>query len=169
MAAEQNDAIVVLGAAVWENETASPSLRRRALHAAHLYNQGLSDTIIGSGGLGRHPPSEAEVIRRLCVEQHVPHQAILLEDRSHTTMENVENCAVILRQRDARKILVVTDRYHLPRALLCFRFLGFDAFGSGPEPGLHQTSLAKRIYYQLREFVALPYYLLRLAIRAKRN
>ena len=58
---------LVLGAAVWPGGRPSPTLRRRALKAAALWHEGQVRAIIGCGGVGRHPPSEAEVIRALCL------------------------------------------------------------------------------------------------------
>jgi len=161
------DALVVLGAAVWADETPSPSLRRRALHAVALYRQGVAPRIIGSGGLGRFPPTEAEMIRRICVANGVPEADILLEDASHSTLENVLFSARILRQMNASRVVVVSDKYHLARATLCFRFLGFEAKGSGPDRGKTGTPLRKWLYYYLREIAALPYYLILLALRRK--
>ena len=161
------DALVVLGAAIWANETPSPALRRRALHAAALYQKGLAPKIIGSGGLGRFPPSEAEMIRRICVAEDIPEADILLEDASHSTLENVLFSARILRGMNARTLVVVSDKYHLARATLCFRFLGFEVKGSGPDRGKSATPLRKWLYFYLREIVAVPHNLILLAIRKK--
>jgi uncharacterized SAM-binding protein YcdF (DUF218 family) len=163
------DAIVVLGAAVWADGVPSPSLRRRAMHAVSCYKAGAAPRIIASGGVGRFPPSEAEAIRRICVAEGVPESAIYIEDQSHTTLENIAFSARIARSFGGRRMLVVTDKYHLPRAILCFRFLDFEAAGSGPARG-SGTPLYKWIYYHLREIVALPYYLfLLLRMRGQLN
>lgn len=161
------DALVVLGAAVWANETPSPSLQRRALHAVALYEAGAAPKIIGSGGVGRFPPSEAEVIRRVCVSAGVPEGDVILEDTSHSTLENVLFSARILRRMNAGRVVVVSDKYHLFRAILCFRFLGFEVKGSGPNRGKTGTPLKKWLYYYLREIVAVPYYLILLTTRKK--
>ncbi len=161
------DAIVVLGTAVWEGEVASPSLRGRALHAAELHKNGVASKIIGSGGLGRFPPSEAEMIRRICVSAGVPDADIVLEDASHSTLENALLSARILRRMNAKRVLVVSDRYHLVRATLCFRSLGFEADGTGSDRDWKGTPLWKWLYRCIREIVAVPYYLILLGIRKK--
>lgn len=164
------DAIVVLGAAVWRDESPSPSLRRRANHAVDCYKAGLAPRLVASGGVGRFPPSEAEVIKRICVASGVPEGAIYLEDQSHTTLENILFSARIIEGFGGRRIMVVTDPYHLPRAILCFRFLGFEVAGSGPPRGKSGTPLLKWVYYYLRELAAVPYYLfLLLYVRASRR
>ena len=57
--------IVVLGAAVWEGGQPSPALKRRLLHGVKLWKEGNAKYIIVSGGIGKHPPSEAAVMKKL--------------------------------------------------------------------------------------------------------
>ncbi len=159
---ETYDAIVVLGAAVWANETPSSSLRRRALHAVEQFKVGKAPLIIGSGGLGKFPPTEAEMIKRLCVNEGIEKENIVEEDQSTNTFENVQFTAEILRRRGACSVLVVTDKYHLPRAIMCFRFFGFECSGSGPARGKTGPPLRKWIWSYIREIAALPYYYFKL-------
>lgn len=158
----QRTALVVLGAAVWDRERPSPTLRRRTAHAAELYRSGRADLIIGSGGLGRFPPTEAEMIGRLLAEAGVPQTVFLREDSSHTTLENILFSARLLRARGIDRVVVVSDKYHLPRAVMCFRALGFAATGSGPDRADSGTPLRKWIYSYLRECLALPWYVTKL-------
>lgn len=151
-------ALVVLGAAVWPNNQPSPSLRRRATHAAALFVEGIGQIVVCSGGVGKHPPSEAEVIRQLLLANGVPDNAILLESKSHTTLQNVLFCARILRRRSVSQVIVVSDKYHLLRAVMCFRSLGFRATGSGSPRDNSETPMGRWIYYHLRELLALALY-----------
>lgn len=152
-------AALVLGAAVWPGEQPSPALRRRALHAVHLYRRGDVTRIIASGGLGRHPPAEAEVIRRLCMAGGVPASAILIENRSATTRENIANALPIARAAGIRNIILVTDSYHAPRARLTARSLGLPSpSDSPPFSGTGRLRLIRAI---LREGPALALYFLR--------
>lgn len=155
-------AIVLLGAAVWEGESASPSLRRRTLHASGLVKAGLAGLIVCSGGLGRFPPTEAEMMRRVLEADDVPADSIVLEEASRTTLENVLYSARELQARGIWHVIVVSDKYHLPRAVMCFRALGFAAKGSGPNRADTGTPLRKWLYYYFRELIALPWYLAKL-------
>lgn len=125
-------AILVLGAAVWPGGRPSPTLARRTAAATRLYRAGAGALVVPCGGLGRHAPSEAEAMRRLLVADGVPETAILREDRSTTTGENIRFARALLAPRGLDRVIVVTDAYHLPRALLLARRAGFDARGVAP-------------------------------------
>lgn len=124
---------LVLGAAVWADGQASPTLHRRARHAAQLYLNGQVRHIIGCGGVGRHPPSEATVIHDICMEQGVPERDISLEDKSRTTLENIDNARPILIQLNAKSVVLVTDHYHAMRAKLIAKHFGLEATASCPD------------------------------------
>ncbi len=124
---------LVLGAAVWPGGEPSPSLRRRALHAAAIYRTGKVDAIVGCGGVGLNPPAEGEVIVSLCRDAGVPAQALHVEDRSTTTRENLTNALPILRALNPRDLVIVTDAYHAPRARLIARQLGLVARSDCPD------------------------------------
>ena len=161
------EAIVVFGAAVWSGGRASPTLKRRTLHAKDLYEKGIAPTIVLSGGLGRHAPSEAEVMASLCREAGVEDAALVLEDRSTNTFENVAFSAQLLRSRGLSRVLVVSDAYHLPRIKLCFRYLGFETHGSAPPAIAAPTTNARIARAWLREMAALPWYFLTLPWQMK--
>lgn len=150
---------VVLGAAVLPGERASPTLDRRARHAAQLCLEGAVGAIIASGGIGKHPPSEAEMIRRICVDMGVPAATLHLEDRSATTAENLAFARPILSRLGATAVVIVTDRYHAPRALLAARRLGISTTASCPNPT--GTPPLRILRQYLREIPAFLWYLVR--------
>ena len=154
------DAIVVLGAAVWPGEQPSPALQRRMLHAVDLLQQGYAACLLVTGGVGKYPPAEAAVMQRLAVAHGIPPQRVLCEDQATSTFESAWRCYDMLRQRGWWRVLVVTDRYHLPRALIAFWSCGLHAVGSAA-PGKPARRLRRRWYYYLREWLALPWYLAR--------
>ena len=140
-------AAIVLGAAVWASGP-SPTLRRRALHGAALVTGGKAGLLICTGGLGLHPPAEGEAVARLAREAGVPEERIAVEDRSRTTWENILNALPLLS--DPRTI-IVTDAWHMPRALMIARRLGLRATGSPCPPGRRP---AQRLRMALRELPA---------------
>src|SRR5215468_4984484 len=154
------DVIVVLGAAVWPDEQPSPALQRRVLHAVDLLQRGYAAYLLVTGGVGKYPPAEAAVMQRLAVAHGILPQYILCEDQATSTFTSALRCYDILRQRGWSRVLVVTDRYHLPRTLFAFRSCGLRAAGSAV-PGKPARHLWQRWYYYLREGLALPWYLVR--------
>lgn len=159
------DAAVVLGAAVWKDGQPSPTLQRRAMCGAQLLASNPSMIAVLSGGVGQHPPSEAQVMFDIFQFSGVNEDRLVLEDRSTTTLENVAFSAALLKERGALSVVVITDAYHLPRAKMCFRYLGFKTFGMSPPKGPPKTPWYRIARYWLRELVALPHYRFTLARR----
>lgn len=150
---ETYDAIVVLGCRVMPSGQPSRSLASRARRAAELQLAGVAPTIVLTGGIGEHPPSEAVAAAAIVLELGVAGDAVVLEERSTTTEENARYAAALV---DARRVLVVTDAYHVFRAERVFRrhFDEVRCIGSlGP-------TLA-RVRGALREVVAVSTYALR--------
>ncbi|SHE92400.1 DUF218 domain-containing protein [Loktanella atrilutea] len=152
-------AIVILGAAVWA-EGPSPTLRRRARHGARLWHAGEGQIIVACGGMGRHPPTEAEAIAQILMEEGIPTDAILQEDRSTTTLENIRFALPLLRRHHVDQIVIVTDATHGPRALRVARHFRLKARCSAPSlRGSHKRSVLRQA---LRELGAYPLYAIRL-------
>lgn len=151
---------VVLGAAVRADGSASPTLRRRTLHAVALYKQGKVGKVICSGGIGRFPPSEAAVMHEICLAEGLPAEAIVIEDQARSTLENLSHTKRLLKrlvsEANDQHLLIITDHYHKWRALLTARHLGLSAQVSCP--ALNGTTWPRVIKAWLREMSALIYY-----------
>ena len=156
--ARRADAIIVLGSAVWPGERPSPSLFARVQHAIALYHAGYATALIFCGGLGNYPPSEAEVMRRIAADAGVPPNAVVLDDQSHSTEENLANAKAIMDARGWHSALIVSDPFHLLRAELMARDLGIEAYGSGASHSPTYTAPQLRAWYTTREAVALVWY-----------
>jgi uncharacterized SAM-binding protein YcdF (DUF218 family) len=148
------DVIVVLGARVQPDGTASPTLRARVEHAVELYRRGLAAKVLFSGGVGDFGSSEAEVSRALAVSLGVPGEACLLEEQSHSTKQNAAFSGELIRARGWRSVLVVTDPYHLPRARRLFAAEGLEVSGSPVLGAPRHRSWSERVYWTLREVAA---------------
>jgi len=106
------DAVVVAGAGVRPGGRPSAALHERTRVAVELVGRGHAPVLALTGGLGDHPPTEAEVARRLAVQWGVDPARIVSEDASTSTEENAAHLARVL---DADRIVVVTDAYHVFR------------------------------------------------------
>ncbi|WP_292025541.1 YdcF family protein [Maritimibacter sp. UBA3975] len=148
---------VVMGAAVWPDGVPSPALRRRAETAGRLFLAGQAERIVATGAVGEHPPSEAEASAKILTGMGVPSDRILLENLSTSTLENLVQTRRLLGPR--ARVVIVTDSWHLPRALLTARRLGLDASGvTTPLRGGNPWRITKAV---IREVPALFWYALR--------
>lgn len=135
------DAIVVLGCRVMPGGRPSRTLASRARRAAELQLAGVAPTIVLTGGVGDHPPSEASAAAAIVREMGVAEDAIVLEERSTSTEENAREAAALV---EGRRVLVVTDAYHVFRAERVFRryFDEVRGIGSlGPTPARTRGAL----------------------------
>lgn len=162
------DALIILGAALAPDGRASPALSRRIAHGASLYHAGAAPVVVSSGGgpsRARGGPTEAEVMAHVLHHDHaVPATALVCEADSRTTLENARFSLALARARGWRRVIVVTDGTHLPRALLTFRRL---AAGTGiavaGEAAPHPAPFRGRWWLTAaREAAAFGFYALRL-------
>ena len=116
------DVIVVLGGP-------RGAMRQRTAHAVALFRQGKAGFLLLSGGTAR-PRAECEVMRELALAAGVPADCMVMERTSRTTLENAARCRDVMARHGWTRALVVTDRLHLPRALLSFRAFAVRAKGS---------------------------------------
>ena len=120
------DAIVVLGAKVLPGGEPSAALRRRAEAAAALWHEGRAPLLVATGAHHLQPPGEAVVTRRLLLAAGVPEAAVLIEEKSRNTEGNLLFARGLLPPpRD--RVYLVTDRFHMARALVHARRQGFEA------------------------------------------
>ena len=156
--ARRADVIIILGCAVWPGERPSPSLEARVQHGIVLYQRGMADYIVLSGAVGRYPPAEAEVMRRLAVAQGVPEQSLILDTESRSTIESIQRASSTMQEHDCNTAIIVSDPFHIYRALMMARDEGIRAWGSPALNSPTYTIPRLRYYYTLREVLAITWY-----------
>lgn len=128
--AQKADAIVVLGAAQYAGRP-SPVLEARLDHAIRLYRRSIAPVMIVTGGRAKGDvTSEAEVSARYARRNGVPASAIILEDASRSTTEQMHAVARMARTRKISSVVLVSDRFHMLRLLLTAWKLDLEAHGS---------------------------------------
>ena len=152
------DAIVVLGAAQY-NGRPSAILRARVDHAIDLYEAGLAGWIVFTGGKAQGDlTTEAATGREIALERGVPASAILVEDRSRTTLESLRGVARVLGEHDLRTALFVSDRTHMLRVLKIARDQGITAWGSPTDTSPSDATFANRLEATVHELGGLTLY-----------
>ena len=121
------DAVVVLGAALAAPGVPGRVLHRRVRVGVDVVNASGAPFLVVSGGLTLHPPAEADVTRDLAIEAGVDADRIVVEDQARNTFENAVYTGRIMRDRGWDRVVVVTDAFHMRRALFVFRTLGLVA------------------------------------------
>jgi len=151
--ARPSDALVIFGAKVRPDGTASPLLRGRTRHAYELWKRGLAPVIVCTGGVGENPPAESVLEARLLESWGVPSSAILREERSTSTRENALFAAKLLHP--GASVIGVSDPFHLFR---CRRDLQLAGLRASTSPSLEQWDalpFPSRLFYCVREVVSL--------------
>lgn len=150
------DAILVLGAAQY-NGRPSPVFKSRLDHAIHLFERDLAPWMIVTGGVGAGDTlSEGEVGRRYALQNGVPEHAVLVERQGVTSAESMTAAAALMRARDLRSALIVSDSYHMLRLELLGRRAGIHV-RPAPVPGAPiDRDPRSRWRYVLRESFLFP-------------
>ena len=103
-------------------------------------------------------------MRRLALAAGIPEQALILDQEARSTRESITSARGIMQEGGWETALIVSDPFHIQRALLMAADAGFEAYGV---PALHSptyTIPSRRVFYTSREVLALWYYLLQRAI-----
>ena len=106
------------------------------------------------------PRSEAAACRGILLRSGVPASAILLENESRSTEESAAHSRIILDRLGLSRALLVSDSYHMLRAIWLFRRTGLTVYGS-PVPAGRINYPLFYPYSLLREFVAFHWYLIK--------
>ncbi|HEX6808804.1 MAG TPA: YdcF family protein [Gemmatimonadaceae bacterium] len=150
------NAIVVLGAAQYEGRP-SPVLRARLDHALDLYQRSLAPFVIVTGGTGAgDTTSEAQVSRRFLLERGVPDSAIVMETHGLTTSQSVHAVAAIMSALPGRRVIFVSDPFHMLRLSILARALGLTPLTSPTRTSPISTRASARWKYVFAESLKAP-------------
>ncbi len=131
---------------------------RRVRHGVRLFHDGAAKFLLMSGGRNGHSTPEAVLMRALAVEEGVPEGSVVLESVSTRTLENAFFSKAVMEERGWTRALVVTDRFHLPRALFAFRCFGIKATGSSPAQYWGKATFKRKVRLVAREAMGLVAY-----------
>jgi vancomycin permeability regulator SanA len=124
------DCIMVLGASVKNGDTPSAMLSDRLDRGVTLYNLGVSDKLLMSGDRTDEYYDEVRVMTAYAEDAGVPEAAILQDPEGYSTYESMYRAVNVY---GVKRMVIVTQRYHLYRALYIARELGIEAYGVAAE------------------------------------
>lgn len=142
------DCILVLGAGV-HGTTLSHMLEDRVLTGINLYELGSAPKLLMSGDHGQDDYDEVNAMKDYAKDKGVPSEDIFMDHAGFSTYES------IYRARDiflAKKIIIISQKYHLHRALFIADYLGIEAYGVDSQ--LRPYAADTNIYNSIREFLA---------------
>ena len=140
------DCIIVLGAGIWGDKP-SPMLEDRLLQAIELYKNNVSSKIIMSGDHGKQDYDEVNTMKDFAIEKGVPSENVFMDHAGFSSYESIYRAKEIF---GAKKIVIVTQKYHLYRALYIANKLGIESYGVGADPRQYVGAT----YRELREILA---------------
>ncbi|MDD4699506.1 MAG: ElyC/SanA/YdcF family protein, partial [Oscillospiraceae bacterium] len=141
------DCILVLGARVYESGTLSPMLQDRLTQGIELYNGGASDRLLVSGDHGSDGYDEVNAMKQFAIDAGIASENVFMDHAGFSTYESLYRARDIF---EVKKIIIVTQNYHLYRALYIAKKLGLDAYGVASDPQKYGGQTKREI----REIVA---------------
>jgi SanA protein len=141
---EAADCALVLGARVYPNGDVSQILEDRLETALELYRAGRVSRILVSGDHGKSSYDEVNTMRKWLEARGVAPGDVFLDHAGFDTYSSMVRARDVFR---ARSVIVVTQRFHLPRALYIARALGLEADGAAADRRLYRGA----IWYEARE------------------
>ena len=124
------DCILVLGAGIRGNEP-SPMLEDRLNTAIQLYEKGVAPKIIMSGDHGTKDYDEVNIMKEYAISKGVPSEDIFMDHAGFSTYDSVYRAKEIFQ---VKKIVIVTQKYHLYRALYIAKKQDIEAYGVASNP-----------------------------------
>ena len=143
---ENFDCILILGAGIWGNNP-SPMLEDRLIQGISLYKEGIAPKIIMSGDHGREEYNEVQVMKDYAIKEGVPSEDIFMDHAGFSSYDSIYRAKEIF---GAKKILIITQQYHLYRALHIAKKLDLEAYGVAS----NLREYPNQLYREIREIFA---------------
>ncbi len=147
------DCILVLGCGVWENNQPSHMLEDRLKRSIELYNAGASPKLLMSGDHGREEYDEVNVMKQFAIDAGIPSEDIFMDHAGFSTYESLYRAKAIF---GAQRIIIVSQEYHLYRALYIANQLGLEAYGINANYRNYQNQSAmdtREVLARCKDFV----------------
>lgn len=120
------DCILVLGAGVRADGTPSKMLKDRLDKTIELYNSGVSETIIVSGDHRTKDYDEVNTMKNYLIDAGIPSECIFMDHGGLSTYDSMYRAKNIF---SVKKAIIVTQKYHMYRAIYVAKSFGIDAYG----------------------------------------
>lgn len=139
---QEIDCIIVLGCKVGADGTPSHMLEDRLKQSVALYDLGAAPKLLMSGDHGTVDYDEVNAMKAFALERGIPTEDVFMDHAGFSTYETV------YRARDvfcADKVIIVTQEYHLYRALYIAQSLGMEAYGVAADYRTYYGQLSRDV------------------------
>lgn len=148
---KEYDAILILGSGVRGN-TPSPILKERLETGIALYKNGIAPKIIMSGDHGKKYYDEVNIMKDYAIQQGIPSEDIFMDHAGFSTYESMYRAGYIF---GVKRMVVVSQEYHLYRAIYIAKRLNIDVIGANATKNImsgHKARLTREIFAQNKDF-----------------
>lgn len=155
----QADCVLVLGAGLRGDGSPSLMLRDRLVTGVSLFEEGAADRLLMSGDHGSVGYDEVNAMKKFAIETGVPSECIFMDHAGFSTYESLYRARDVFQ---ADKLIIVTQEYHLYRALYIAEKLGLDARGVAADRAVYpgqELREAREVLARVKDFftvIALP-------------
>ncbi|MBR4016465.1 MAG: YdcF family protein [Oscillospiraceae bacterium] len=146
-AAKNADCVLILGCGILSSGQPSAMLSDRLAQGVALYKDGAAPKLLMSGDHGQKDYDEVNVMKNYALGQGVPSEDVFMDHAGFSTYESIYRAKSIFQ---AKKVIIVTQKYHLHRALYIANALGLEAYGVASDP----RAYAGQTYRDVREILA---------------
>ena len=145
---------VVLGAAVWSGNIPSPTLSSRVDKALELLKDGFAGEIVLTGGKAPGELSESEVAFEYARIKGVDTSKVVIENVTSSTSDQIRwiSDELVANQKNISDIIIISDAYHLPRAIEISKFFNLDIKVA---QSAHKQEFNDKIFTKIRECIAV--------------
>ena len=144
---ENLDCILVLGAGIIDNQRPTLMLKDRLDKSIDVYENIIKTKIIMSGDHGKKEHDEVGIMKKYAIERGVSSKDIFMDHAGFCTYDSIYRAKEVF---GAKKVLIVTQKYHLYRSIFIAKFLGIKAYGIKSDARIY----AKMPYHIIRETLA---------------
>jgi SanA protein len=141
------DCVLVLGAGIWPGNRPSPMLKERLDRGLELIQSGVSDTLLMSGDHGRVDYDEVNVMKQYAIDKGELSERIFMDHAGFSTYESMVRAKKVF---GVEKVIIVTQSYHMSRALFIANAIGLEAYGVASD----KQVFSGQFYRDIREVAA---------------
>lgn len=139
----KSDVAIVLGAGT-SNGKLSPVFKERVNHSIYLYGEGIIEKILLTGGYGDgQNQSDSEIAKEYLLNQGIPNEVIIIENKSKYTIENLKESKQIMDSLGLVSALIVSDPLHMKRSIELAKKLNIDCKPSPTKTSMYISFLPR--------------------------